>query len=523
MQELRERSNFLFRSTRGLTLVAIALIALVTAFFGMLSGPMAEFGVRDFVASTFGMDLVQAEREGRIIILYHSIAMAVVAICTYFITDLIPMKTHEKVRINASITVGYICAMIFGLGFAYFGHAWVLHGLYIFGLSLVFFAGVMLAAALWPWRKEYFNTQPEYARTRNGMSLERAAFFTLAVTTLVSVFFGAIPGAYFGNGFESFLAEDIIREPHKDAFQLSVIGHLHIMLALIAVAVALIVGRWLDFKGRLHKWAMPMMITGSIILSLGAWFVVPFEAIAHYIIYAGSGLVMLAALFLVIYGWGMLMGTRLKEKGVRKASFEHKVGALLHDPLKFGALWQMVFMNFTVSGVGIFMAIRLDEIFRVWPWREERILLTGHWHILSGIIATIILLYYGDLIELKGRVRQWYGWLIIICSNLAFASVTVFGLKRLFVSETEQQSLVNWTMILGDVGLFLVLVVLAALMVWRLVDLFKKDGRWKRELAETGYDRTLFDNAQDTTNNAQLASRAATHENCPQPSKEAAK
>ncbi len=67
-------------------------------------------------------------------------------------------------------------------------------------------------------------------------------------------------------------------------------------------------------------------------------------------------------------------------------------------------------MNFTTSGIGIFMAIRLDEIFRVWPAREERIELTGHWHVLSAIIATIILLYYGDMIGLKGKLRQVYGW-----------------------------------------------------------------------------------------------------------------
>ena len=78
----------------------------------------------------------------------------------------------------------------------------------------------------------------------------------------------------------------------------------------------------------------------------------------------------------------------------------------------------MVFMNFTVSGVGIFMAVKLDEIFRVWPAREERISLTGHWHILAGIIATIILFYYADWVGLKGKARRWFGWLIILASDL---------------------------------------------------------------------------------------------------------
>jgi hypothetical protein len=38
--------------------------------------------------------------------------------------------------------------------------------------------------------------------------------------------------------------------------------------------------------------------------------------------------------------------------------------------------------------------------------------------------------------------------------------------------------------LLADIGVISVLAVLAALMVWRLIDLFKKDGRWAKELAE---------------------------------------
>jgi hypothetical protein len=303
---------------------------------------------------------------------------------------------------------------------------------------------------------------------------------------LGSAVFGAVAGAYFGSGFESFLAEDVIREPVKTALQLAIIGHLHIMLTLIAVALALIVGRWFDFKGILHRFAMPLMIVGTIVITLGVWSVVPWEETAHYIIYGGSVLILLSALLLVIFGIAKLIRERLAEKGIEKANVFQGFGALLHDPFKFGPLWQMIFMNFNVSFVGIFVAVKLDEIFRVWPARDERVILTGHWHVLSGIIATIILLYYADMVGLKGRVRQWFGWIVIIGSDIAFGSVTVFEMKRLFVSEANQQPVVNWTMLLTDIGLGLVLIVLAVLMVWRLVDLFKKKGRWARELAETG-------------------------------------
>ncbi len=483
MQYIKNRLNYLFDSTKGLILVAIAMIAIETALFSMLSGPMAEWGVRDVVVRTLGIDLVQAEREGRIIVLYHSIAMAVIAIEVTIVTSLLRMRSDYKTAIRALVTVGYLMTMIFGMAFAYWGHSWPLHGLYIAGLTLIFFAGVLLVIALWPWSREFRQSDPAYARTRGGVDLERVAFFATALTTVISSMFGAIAGSYYGNGFTTFMAENVIRLPYKSVLQYAIIGHLHIMLALIAIMLTLIIGRWLDFKGILQKIAMPLMILGTFILNLGVWGIVtPWQPVAHMIIYVGATPAMLAALMLVIYTWDKLI--REGTAGIEKPTAGQKLRALLRDPLKFGPLWQMVFMNFTVSGVGIFMAVRLDEIFRLWPAREERIELTGHWHVLAAITATIILLYYGDMIGLRGKLRRAYGWAIILASDLAFAAVTVLEMKRLFVSEATQQPLVNTVTVLMDLGLGTLLIVLAIVMVWRLLDLFKRQGRWTVEVEQ---------------------------------------
>ncbi|MFC1799537.1 hypothetical protein ACFL2Z_01310 [Candidatus Eisenbacteria bacterium] len=488
MDAKKGQFHYLFRSTKGLVLLAIGAIALVAAIWGTLSGPMVEWGVRDITVKALGMKLHAAEREGRIVLLYHAIAMAVVAIQVYFITSIVRMKKYYQSMINATVTVGYLVSMIFGLWFGYFGHHFVFHGIYLFGLSLMFFSGLLLAVALWPWNKEYYVRDSAYAHSRGGLDMERLAFFVMAVAALGSAAFGAVTGSYWGQGHETFLAEDLIRTPHKTGLQLAVIGHLHIMLTLIGVSITLVIGRWLDFKGAFHKIAMPMMVFGTVVITLGVWSVVPFEPIAHMIIYVGSVFVMLAALMLVIYGWRKIIRDRLAEQGIEKAGFFTRLKALLHDPLKFGPLWQMVFMNFTVSGVGIFMAIRLDEIFRVWPAREERIILTGHWHILSAIIATIILMYYADIAGLKGKARRWFGWILIIGSDAAFAAVTIFSMKRLMVPEYYQQRLVDRSMVVVDFGLGSILVILAILLLWRLFDLFKADGAWKRDLADPQLD-----------------------------------
>lgn len=480
-QFIVDRFKFLFGSTKGLILVAVAMIAMVTAVWGMLSGPMAEMGVRDVVVRLLGMDIVQSEREGRIIILYHSIAMAVIAIEVYMITNLLKIKPFYKTAVRVFITTGYLLTMIFGLAFAYFGHNWAMHGIYIAGLSIIFVAGVLLVIGLWPWNQDYYRSDNAYARTRRGVDIERVAFFSTALTTVISALFGAVPGSFFGNGFEVFLAENVIRYPEKTTMQYAVIGHLHIMLALISIMITLIIGRWLDFRGKMHKIAMPLMILGTIVLNLGVWGVAtPLEPVAHMIIYIGATPSMLAALLLLIWSWDMLVKEGTAH--IKKPGFGQKLRALFRDPLKFGPTWQMLFMNFTTSGLGIFMAVKLDEIFRVWPAREERIELTGHWHVLSAIVATIILLYYGDILGFQGKLRQWYGWSIIVLSDIAFAAVTIYEMKRLFISEAEQQPLVNVLMYAIDFGLGMLLVLLAAVMLWKLFDLFKHRGRWRAEM-----------------------------------------
>ncbi|MEN8242120.1 MAG: hypothetical protein ABFS17_09380 [Chloroflexota bacterium] len=486
MEGIKKRLTYLFSSTKGLALTGIAAISLVAGLFGMLSGPMVEWGVSAWIIKTFGMVMIPAEREGRIVILYHTIANAVVAVEVYFITGLYKdkMKSYFRTMINGTITVGYLTALIFGLLFAYFGHNWVWHGVFIFGDSLMFFAGLLLAVALWPGHKEYRIEKGEYSHTKKGIDLELTAFFVMAVATLGSALFGAVPASFTGNGFETFLAENVVRLPGKDPLMLAIIGHLHIMLTLIAVACALIVGKWIDFKGVLHKIAMPMMIVGTIIITLGVWMVVPYQFLAHTIIYGGSTLILLAGLLLLIYNWSTLIKDRIAEQGIEKATFGQKFKALFHDPLKFGATWQMLFMNFTTSFVGIFFAIKLEEIIREWPSREERIELSGHWHVLAAITATILLFYFADMMGLKGKARKWFGWIVIISSDLAFGAAVVFFLKRLFISEYAQQALVDTLMLCVEIGLATLLIALAGFMIWRLVDLFKKKGHWENELIE---------------------------------------
>ncbi|MGD9679330.1 MAG: hypothetical protein AB7V16_13395 [Vulcanibacillus sp.] len=479
------RLQYLFTSTKGLILMAAAFISIIAAIWATLSGPMVEWGVRDITVDLLNMDLIQAEREGRLVMLYHSIAMIITAIVVYLITAVVPMdKTYAKWS-NGLVTFGYYLTVFPGMAFAYFGHEWTLHGVYLVGLSIIFLVGCILVVAIWPWNKKYYlKPDSKMFVMKSGFSWERFTFWFVVICAIVSAAFGAWSGSHFGNGFTAFLAEDTVRENDKTYYMKAIVGHLHIMLALIGIFATLIVGRWLDWKGILHKLGMPGFIIGSLFLTFGSLSVTVTEA-AHTFVYVGAVFSMTGGLFLVIYGMPKITKDRLKEQGFEgKAGFWNTTKALLHDPLKFGVLWQMIFMNFTTSFVGIFMAAKLDDIFRseLWNHREERIELTGHWHILATIIAIMILFYYADKVNLQGKARQIFGWTILIGSDLAFTAITIFEMKRLFIEEYAQQALVNNLMLLADIGLAAVMIALAVFMVWRLVDLLKKDGTWKSDV-----------------------------------------
>jgi hypothetical protein len=90
-------------------------------------------------------------------------------------------------------------------------------------------------------------------------------------------------------------------------------------------------------------------------------------------------------------------------------------------------------------------------------------------------------MYYIDISGIKGRLRKWLGWIIIIGSDIAFGAATIFSMKRLYVTEYGQAPIVNGTMLAIDFGLGTILILLAGLLVWRLIDLFSSDGTWEKE------------------------------------------
>ncbi len=437
MAPLKQRVRDLFTTTEGLLLVVTGWEALAVAFLSLFSGPVAEWGV----PARLGLALDPAGRVGRIIMLYHALAVPFVAALAYLILDALPFDERTPRLVRPAITPGYILASGGALAFAYFGAGWIAHGLFLVGLSLVFYAGVVLAWGLFPWRSDL----------EGGFTWERLAFWLVAVYTLVSAAIGGAAGAYFGNGFTAFLAEDVLREPH-DLGQRAIIAHLHIMLTLVDVALLLLVARRFRLGGWAYRAAMPLTVIGTSIVTFATWSVTVAEKIAHRIINVGSALLLPGAL--LVAAWGFL---RLAREGEGRGWLR----AVFRDPLRFGVLFELVFVNVVVTVPGVYVAFHLRTYRQPAYLEVERAFAVGHWHVLATLSAVVALFLVADRLGVRGALRQILGWGVLAGSTVAFVFIQFY----LFRAPGEDRA---WTVPFFEAGIALFLVALAVWLGERL-------------------------------------------------------
>jgi len=452
-----------FGSLPGLMALAVAWDALLVASLVPFSGPLRSLGL----AGLLGLDLGDAQRVGRIIMLYHSLAIPFVAALVYLVLDQVPMGSpEEECRVRRSIvvpvTLGAVLTSVGGMTFAYGGRGWVWHGVYLAGLSLVFYAGVLLAVALWPSRR--WATERARQVHLAGIPVERLAFFVVALFTLVSAAIGGAAGAFFGNGFEAFLAEDIVRQDPHTTFQLMIIAHLHIMLTLLDVAILLLVIRFFRVEGRVQKLAVPLTLIGTVIVTFATWSVIGWEG-AHRVINIGSAFLLPGAVLVAIWGFARLMAAS-QERGPAA-----RLRALLRDPIPFGIFFELIFVNVVVTVPGVTVAFNL-ETYRLPAYLAvERTILVGHWHILATLSAVLVLFLIVERLSREegarwlrtGWLRQAGGWGLLGGSTLAF----VFVNATMFHQPGQERA---WTVPLFEAGITASLLAVALLAAALLAD-----------------------------------------------------
>ncbi|MHA2270738.1 MAG: hypothetical protein ACXACI_02680 [Candidatus Hodarchaeales archaeon] len=429
-QGIYDRLLFLFTTNKGLIALLILFEFGIVLFLSSFSEPVVEVFGNPILDPIWKIDLDESDRAARIIMLYHAMAVPFITAVVLFVLEFCEVRESYVSRIKWALIPGTFLTAISGIIFAYILDDWTAHGLFIFGLSLSFYGGVLLLLGTFP-TKNF----PEFADKEGrpllwGIDLEQLNLMLVIACLLTSTIIGGWAAAYFGRGLEAFLAEDVVREESHNIYERAIVSHLHIMVALLAAAVMIVVFRYSEMKGRWYFIAMLLTTPGMLIMSVGAWLVIPEQThdFAHRIINVGAGFLLAAALILALHGWSKTSKEILGED-YDAASWTQRAIAALKDPVKFGMYFQFVWVNLVVTIPGIYVAINLDT-YRSDGYEEvERAFNTGHWHVLATLTAIVVLFLAIDCFSIKGNFRQAIGWLLLAGSIIGFG-FTVFYMLR---------------------------------------------------------------------------------------------
>jgi hypothetical protein len=454
------------------------------------------------------------DRAGRIVLLYHSIAVPVVAICAYFVLIFMDVREKFKSRVKWPLFAGSILASGNGILFAYIFHdGWILHGLYLVGLSLCFYGGIMLLLGLFPTK-----SFPKREKSSHNL-LGQWAVTLLTFCLLVSVILGGAIGSFFGNGMVPLLAEYFLRDElvnwavYDHVLVDAVKAHLHIMLALIDVAILLIVYRYTvpDQKGRWYKISMVLAMPGMLIMSIGSWAVtfnevIPYPFDMHYLIYAGSAVLVTVGLILALTGWDKISKEYFGDK-YESVSIIERTKAIFKDPVKFTLYFMFIWVNFVMTFGGIFLALSLRgptdpegaspftellgiTAFRDGPLAVETTVARGHWHILATLSAIMLMLLLIDILKIRGTTRKVLGWLMLAGSLVAFGLGTIYIYFPHFDANWAQNLTLfpdvmefwkaqklfgfgNWLPIVMDLGIMLFIIAITIFCFHQLIEIIK--------------------------------------------------
>lgn len=425
-QEIKEEKKSTYRMIHfGL----IAFVFFQVLFYFTFSEPLTVFLEGHFL---FPIVDDSISRTARFIMIYHSLAVPFLVANTFWIMEYYDIREKYIPTLKILFLFGAVLVGIAGMLFG-FTYIRIFHELFYFGLFLVFIGGIIFVVAAFPIPGKFPNEATSINGSHiNRLSLENMNLVILAICVMVSTIMGAIAaienftGTIWGLGREptAFLAEAIIRHHHHDVVEDFIVSHLHIQLAQSAAMVMMVAYRTSKMSGKAYKAVLLTNAIGVIVLSYGSW------VLNHYTIWVGAGILILCTIMLGAFGLKNISREQLGER-YKSSKLGKKIKAMLANPILFNYYFLFLMSHVFVTITGIIVGLQVDTFYRLFETVElEYDFNVGHWHVLSVLIANILMCKAIDYYKVKGLQRRIGGWVFFIGSVLAFGGADLYMLRR---------------------------------------------------------------------------------------------
>ena len=413
--------------------------------------------------------------EHRVIMIYHSLSAPAIAIVTLLFLEIFETRRsisilkyknqNLKKIIKFMVTIGGVCAGIGATFWAYYDGilGFSLHHIFVGGLSIIFFSGILLLYALIPGpevkESDYFKELPKIG----GVNLLSLNALIVIGGVIVFVLFGLTAAIIMLITDEPFFfiewAYVIFRATPKELFQELASFHMRLTAALFLTGIIILLFKYTKVKGKAAKIGLWLLLPGTVAMTAGYFLMIFMGKAANSILMPARALILFTGVIIAIYGWIEVSKEDLGND-YSSTSRGKKILAVFKNPLRFSMYIPFFIAGLVVVIPGLVIVADLAAYREISNQAVELSFAMGHPHILATLGAIVIFTLVVHNTIPKGIPRDAIGLLITVGSIITFSAAPFYFLRS--ATDSLAHDFLK-SMIL--VGLFIILTALIIFII----------------------------------------------------------
>jgi len=413
--------------------------------------------------------------EHRVIMIFHSLSAPSVGIVSLFFLEVFEIRKRVIKLIKYMVTLGGICGGI-GATFWAYTDLFILHHVFVVGLVLIFFSGILLFYGLIPGtdvkNSNYFKDIPKIG----GLNILSLSILVIIGGMLVFAIFGLTAALVMlmGDPPVPFFFVEVIfldRITPKTTYQELASFHMRLITALFLTGILILIFRYTKVKGRAAKIGSWFILPGTIAMTAGYFLMILMGKSANAILMPARGLILFAGVIMAFSAWIQVSKEELGER-YSSASWSNKIVAVLKNPVRLGMYIPFILAGLVVIIPGMIIVTKLAAYREITNYAVELSYAMGHPHALATLGATVIFcLVIHNTIPKDDRkqklIRILIGWLIIASLLIAFPAAAFYFLRS--PTDLVTASIIKTTILTGLFFLFFAVLIFLVLLLYQLI------------------------------------------------------
>ena len=408
-----------------------------------------------------------------VIMTYHSMSTPFIGIVSLLFIEIIEMRSKVIKPIKYLAAIGGICGGIGAIFWAYTDF-FLLHHLFLVGLSLLFLCAVLLVYGLIPGKEvkesEYYRDVPKIG----GFNILHLSAVIVIVSMIVFAIFGAVAAIIMLEIGEPFFLVEFEfvfnRGVEKELFQELASFHMRLMNALLLTGVLILTFRYTRVKGRFAKIGLWLLLIGVVAMTAGYFLMLVMGKAANAILMPARAFILFTGIIIAFDGW---IKVSKEELGADYGSSSNgsKIIAVLKNPLRLTMFITYFLSGFIVVIPGMLIVTDLETYRLPSNYTVERNFATGHPHVLITLGAILVFSIIIHNMVPKNRLRKLFGWTLFASLFIIFPAAAFYFLRS--PSDVASETALTHIIFGGFFLLFFDLLLFLALFVYQAI--FKRE------------------------------------------------